>query len=72
MELFIALAVLAFASDRPHSPQRAAERTAVAVLACSGLFIVLNEGIANWQAMLFSALLLALALTCLRAKAAPG
>jgi glucan 1,3-beta-glucosidase len=68
----IALAVLAFAGDRPHSPHGAAERMAAAVLSGSALFIVLNEGIANWQAMLFSALLLVLALTCLRAKAAPG
>jgi phage tail protein X len=45
---------------------------AAAVLAGSALFIALNEGLANWQAMLFAALLLVLALTCLRAKAAPG
>jgi hypothetical protein len=49
-----------------------AERTAAAVLTGSALYIVLNEGLANWQALLFSALLLILALTCLRAKAAPG
>ncbi len=68
----IALAVLAFAGDPLHSPHGAAERMAAAVLAGSALFIALNEGLANWQAMLFAALLLVLALTCLRAKAAPG
>ena len=68
----LALAVLAFAGGKPSSPPGAAEKTAAAVLAGSALFIGLNEGIANWQALLFSALLLILALTCLRAKAAPG
>jgi exo-beta-1,3-glucanase (GH17 family) len=67
----IALAVLAFAGKSDFAPG-AAERTAAAVLAGSALFIALNEGIANWQAMLLSALLLVLAVTCLRAKAAPG
>lgn len=68
----LALAVLAGASGKSSSPPGIAERTAAAVLAGSGLLIVLNEGITNWQALLFSALLLILALTCLRAKAAPS
>jgi glucan 1,3-beta-glucosidase len=67
----VALAVLAFAGNPSNSPPEIAERTAAAVLAGSALYIALNEGIANWQAMLFSALLLLLALTCLRVKAAP-
>jgi hypothetical protein len=49
-----------------------AEIAAVVLLAASALFIVANEGIANWQALLFASLLFILALTCLRAKAAPG
>ena len=50
----------------------AAEIAAAAVLTGSAVFIVANEGIANWQALLFAALLLLLALTAFRAKAAPG
>lgn len=68
----MALAVLAFAGGKSHSPPGAAERTAASLLAGSALFIALNEGIANWQALLFSALLLLLALTCLRARGVPG
>ena len=45
---------------------------AAAVLTGSAVFIVLNEGIANWQALVFATLLLLLALTAMRAKAAPG
>jgi glucan 1,3-beta-glucosidase len=68
----VALAVLAFAGRKSDSPPGVAERTAASLLAGSALFIALNEGIANWQALLFAGLLLLLALTCLRAKAAPG
>ena len=35
-------------------------------------FVIANEGIANWQALLLAGLLLLLALTALRAKVAPG
>jgi glucan 1,3-beta-glucosidase len=67
----IALAILAFADNRTPSRPGNAERTAAAVLTGSAVFVTLNEGIANWQALLFAALLLLLALTALRAKAAP-
>ena len=42
------------------------------MLAGSALFVIANEGIANWQALVLAGLLLLLALTALRAKAAPG
>jgi exo-beta-1,3-glucanase (GH17 family) len=67
-----ALAIVAFADNRAPSPPGNAERMAAAVLTGSALFITLNEGIANWQALLFAMLLLLLALTAMRAKAAPG
>jgi exo-beta-1,3-glucanase (GH17 family) len=67
-----ALAVLAVTASVTNSLPGMAERAAAALLAGAAVFIGLNEGIANWQALLLSALLLILALTCLRAKAAPG
>jgi glucan 1,3-beta-glucosidase len=68
----VALAVLAFAGGPAPSRPGNAEIAAAALLTGAALFVTLNEGIANWQALVFSALLLLLALTCLRAKAAPG
>jgi glucan 1,3-beta-glucosidase len=68
----IALAVLALADREQASAPGIAERVAAALLAGSALFIVGNEGLANWQALIFAALLLLLALTCLKAEAAPG
>jgi hypothetical protein len=67
-----ALAILAFANNRALSRTGNAERMAASVLTGSAVFIMLNEGIANWQALLFATLLLLLALTAMRAKAAPG
>jgi exo-beta-1,3-glucanase (GH17 family) len=55
---------------RPKAP--AAERVMAAVLGLSATYIVLNEGVANWQACWFGAALGALALTVLRAQAAPS
>ena len=67
-----ALAILALA-DNPGPPRPGgAEIAAAALLTGSAVFVTLNEGIANWQALVFAALLLLLALTALRAKAAPG
>ena len=67
-----ALAILALA-DNPGPPRPGgAEIATAAVLTGSAVFVVLNEGIANWQALLFAALLLLLALTAVRAKAVPG
>jgi len=55
---------------RPKAP--AAEHVAAAALALSAVYIAFNEGFANWQAVWFSAGLLALAFTLLQARDAPG
>jgi glucan 1,3-beta-glucosidase len=68
----IGLAILAFANDKAPPRPGAAEIATAAVLTGSALFVIANEGIANWQALLLGALLLLLALTALRAKAVPG
>jgi glucan 1,3-beta-glucosidase len=66
----VALAIAALMKD-PASPLAGiAEWVAVGVLAGSALFVVLNEGIANWQALWFGGLLLLLALTAWRATPA--
>jgi exo-beta-1,3-glucanase (GH17 family) len=67
-----ALASLAFVDNPAPGRPGSAETAAAAVLTGSAVFVTLNEGIANWQALLFAVLLLLLALTVLRAKAAPG
>jgi glucan 1,3-beta-glucosidase len=66
----IALAVIAFMSARAALKPGAAEIAAASVLTGSAVFIVANEGIANWQALLVGALLVLLASNALRA--APG
>jgi glucan 1,3-beta-glucosidase len=66
----MALAVVALVKE-PASPLPGiAEWVAAGVLAGSALFVVFNEGIANWQALWFGTLLLLLALTAYRAT--PG
>jgi glucan 1,3-beta-glucosidase len=50
----------------------AAESAVAATLAASAIYIVCNESFANWQAVWFSAALLALAFTLLQAQDAPG
>ncbi len=55
---------------RPKAP--AAERVMAAVLAFSAIYIILNEGLANWQACWFCTGLLALALILVRVPAAPS
>jgi glucan 1,3-beta-glucosidase len=68
----VALATLAFAGARaPHSPGTA-EVVGATVLTGSAIFVIANEGIANWQALLFASLLIALALTLLQASVAPS
>jgi glucan 1,3-beta-glucosidase len=67
-----ALAILAYV-DNPAPPRAGvAEITVAALLTGAAVFITLNEGLANWQALAFATLLLLLALTALRARAAPG
>jgi glucan 1,3-beta-glucosidase len=65
----IALAVLACAGGKVPPLPGAAEIAAATVLAGSALFIIANERVANWEALLFAGLLLVLALTALRARA---
>ena len=65
----IALAILAFA-DRAPLRAGMAEIVGALVLGASALFIIVNEGIANWQALLFAGLLGLLAATLLRPHAA--
>ena len=68
----VALFMLAF--TRTHGPLRPgpAEITAALLLLGSSAFIIVNEGIANWQAVWLAVLLTLMALTTLRAKAEPG
>jgi exo-beta-1,3-glucanase (GH17 family) len=57
------------------SPKRAspaAEVAAAGVLGLSAVYIAFNEGLANWQALWFCAGLIALAVTLVRARDAPG
>jgi exo-beta-1,3-glucanase (GH17 family) len=56
---------------RPMSAP-AAETAMAATLAASAVYIIANESLANWQALWFSAGLLALAFTLLQARDAPG
>src|SRR5262249_50086805 len=55
---------------RPKAP--AAERIMAGTLALSALYLLVNEGVANWQACWFSAGLLMLALILVRVPAAPS
>ena len=68
----IAFAVLGLATTRAPIKPGAAEVAAALVLTASALFVVANEGSANWQALVLAGLLVLLALTALQAKAAPG
>ena len=68
----LALCILAFAGRKAPPQPDAAEIAAAVVLTGSALFVIANEGIANWQALLFGGLLVLLALTVLEARAAPG
>ncbi len=68
----IALAVLGLATARAPIKPGAAEVAAAIVLTGSALFVIANEGVANWQALVLAGLLLLLALTALQAKAVPG
>ncbi len=61
-----AFAILAFARASTSLQPGRAEAVGALVLAGCALFIAANEGIANWQALLFAALLMTLALTLLR------
>jgi glucan 1,3-beta-glucosidase len=66
-----ALAILALLGTPRPSPGMA-ERVACGLLTAAGLFVIYNEGIANWQALWFGVLLAILALTALRTSPVPG
>jgi len=68
----IALFTLAFANARTPPNPGQAEIVAAAVLGGSAVFVMANEGSANWQAVWFALLLVLLALTAIRARALPG
>ena len=63
--------VLMFAMPRGPGPRAAAETFAAMVLAACVIYIVPNESFANWQAMLFSAAVLLVAVTLVRVRDAP-
>jgi exo-beta-1,3-glucanase (GH17 family) len=63
--------VLFFSAPRQIGARAMAERVAACALALSAIYIVLNEGFANWQAVWFGAVLLCLALILARARDAP-
>jgi len=67
-----ALPFLALLLHRADGVGQVAERATAAVLAMSAVYIVLNEGFANWQAVWFCAALAMLAFTLFRARGAPG
>jgi hypothetical protein len=67
----LALATVTWVKAPPFSPGMA-ERVAAGLLTGAGLFVMFNEGIANWQALWFGGLLFLLALTALRTAPAPG
>ena len=66
----VALAVVALVKEPATPLPGIAEWVAAGVLVGSALFVVFNEGIANWQALWFGGLLLVLALTAYRATPA--
>src|SRR5262249_10946284 len=55
---------------RPRAP--GGKPAMAATLAATAIYVVFNESFANWQALWFAAGLIALALTLLQARAAPG
>lgn len=66
----VALAVVALVKEPAKPLPSVAEWVAAFVLVGSAVFVVFNEGIANWQALWFGGLLLVLALTAYQATPA--
>jgi exo-beta-1,3-glucanase (GH17 family) len=67
-----ALSIAALMNEPIRPAAGVAEWVVAGLLTGSALFVVCNEGSANWQALWFAGLLLALALTALRIAPAPG
>jgi glucan 1,3-beta-glucosidase len=64
--------LLSLTPARPVGPRAIAETAAAAVLALCAIVVVWNETFANWQAVWFAGAVLAVAITLVRARAAPG
>jgi glucan 1,3-beta-glucosidase len=64
--------IVGLAVPRPAGTRPVAEIVAAAVLAAATVTILFNEGVANWQAVWCCAALLAIAISLVRARAAPG
>lgn len=69
---FVPLFVHGFVLPRGTGACGAAERAAAVILAASIVYIVPNEGFANWQSLWLCGVLAALAITLARARAARG
>jgi len=63
---------LSLARPRGSAARGTAETAFAGVLAGSAGYIVLNEGVSNWQALWLGAVLAGLALTLFRLRAVPG
>jgi glucan 1,3-beta-glucosidase len=59
----IPFAIATVLGDGPAGPRGRAETIAAVTLAGSAVYIILNEGFANWQALWFGAVLMVLAVT---------
>jgi exo-beta-1,3-glucanase (GH17 family) len=68
----VPLAVHGLAIGRGPGRRHAAETAAAVLLAVSAIYIVPNEGVANWQSLWLCAAFAALALTLFRGRGAPG
>jgi glucan 1,3-beta-glucosidase len=64
--------LLKFSARPTPGPPAIAERVAACVLAPSALYIVFNETLANWQALWLGAVLILLAISLARVRAARG
>ena len=64
--------VIAISLPRPAGSRAAAETAAAVTLGMSAIYILFNEGLANWQAMWLCATLLTLAVILFRARDARG
>jgi len=67
-----ALPFLLALPNRRGGARQTAELATAAVLALSAIYIVLNESVANWQALWFCAVLAGLGFILLRVRGAPG
>jgi glucan 1,3-beta-glucosidase len=64
--------VLSQARSAVTGMRPAAEKLAAAILAGAAVYIVINETLANWQAVMMCAGLVMLAFTLARVRVAPG